>query len=302
MEFKVNLTSRMQEKYNWNDFDLEMALLVEDAISVSAKNVVFLRKKCKGSDLILQFAVLKSQSSIPKNGKNFKNHEKIFEQIRVANHSFHNYMIENGAKFGISEVKEATKVAPLNRMMGPGMGNFCERNELSTPVICNAHRTDRQCICKATKEQAYYGSNVIDCDRLTSMDTSFRTSSYKFGSVAFLETIKTPNPAVFDALFTSELETLMDIPEGSLMIIRKYCKNHKLHVQFVEFENPRSHPPFTESDFSYSSFKTVPISKLRNKMDIGLIAESESASAILLPPIIKDSPEDIPFDATFFVI
>lgn len=108
MEFKVNLTSRMQEKYNWNDFDLEMALLVEDAISVSAKNVVFLRKKCKGSDLILQFAVLKSQNSIPKKGKNFKNHEKIFEQIRVANHSFHNYMIENGAKFGISEVKEVS--------------------------------------------------------------------------------------------------------------------------------------------------------------------------------------------------
>lgn len=86
------------------------------------------------------------------------------------------------------------------------------------------------------------------------------------------------------------------------MIVRKYCKNKKLHVQFVEFENPKIHPPFTGSDFSYSSFKTLPISKFRNKLEIGVIAEADSTAAMLLPPIIKDSPEEVPFDATIFVV
>ena len=98
-------------------------------------------------------------------------------------------------------------------MMSPGMGNFCEMNALSMPVICNAHRTDRRCICRMTRQQAYYGSNIIDCDRLMNMNPQFQTSFWKFSTIVFRETMLVPNPMVFDAILVSELETIMKLPE-----------------------------------------------------------------------------------------
>ena len=75
-----------------------------------------------------------------------------------------------------------------------------------------------------------------------------------------------------------------------------------LYVQFVELGNTEKRGPFEADDFVYATYKTANIQNFRDKFEIGVLATKQPTKSSPLPPIVKGSPHEVPFDASFPVV
>ena len=182
-------------------------------------------------------------------------------------------------------------------MRSKEMRNVCLNSELDTPTICNTHLESRKCICRFTDHQAYHGTNIVSCDRIFDIDDETKNHPSLYGTAIYKENYY-GSPEAFDEMILSDLESFLRFESGTLVMLRKFCRNKQLHVQFVQLKNSSRDPIFFKEDLVPTRWNHAVFNK-HQKLRNGVLADNQEWLPLI--PIVQKS-DNLPFDATVFTV
>ena len=182
-------------------------------------------------------------------------------------------------------------------MRSDDMVNICLNDNFRTPTVCNAHNEARKCVCRFNPLQAYYGTHIVSCDRLFDIEDDTR-HHHSFYSTAVYNEIYNGPPEALDEMILSDLESFLDLDSGTLVMLRKFCMNKKLHVQFCHLKNASRNPIFSKDDLIISRWNSAEFNR-NIKLQNGVLAKDQEWLQ-LIP--ITESSDNLPLDATVFTV
>ncbi|KAE9548280.1 hypothetical protein FO519_008504, partial [Halicephalobus sp. NKZ332] len=289
VEFRVD--SQVFDGYNWTDFEEEIGYIFHDSTSASPLDFLFVRKYCEGNDIVIQTVRL---DDVEKTNKERKINDANLMFTRSTELDLLSFQGKKLLTYELKDIRRPQSLYPLKTMKSKEMTNICLKSNLPTPTICNTHSEARKCVCRFTEKEAFKGTDTVSCDKLFDIDDDTKNHEALYSTVIYDMNYQGSAEA-FDEMILSDLEYFLRVEPGSLVMLRKFCKNEKLHVQFVQLGNPSRNPIFFSEDlipnqWNHIEFYKVP--KLKN----GILARFQ----VPLPLIPITESNDFLFDATIF--
>lgn len=165
------------------------------------------------------------------------------------------------------------------------MVNLCQKNDkFPTPTFCNAHRDDRRCVCRVEQNQTFKKQQKILCRQLFGFQKPFKFWFSIFSTIVYDKNFDSSDDGL-DAMILQDLENIMNLESGSLVILSKFCKNEKFHVQIGQLKFANQSFPFKKEDFLLNHWKLFAFSEKNFTMKNAVLASSKMQIDLPLFPL-----------------